>query len=339
MGQVTLLNRVSVLSLRLIVPILLVVVAGCSDSGRHQKQYRVGILSGMKYLADTADSFRDQMKTLGYVDGKSISYDIRYTDFDMAVYQRVLKKFVAERVDLIFVYPTEASMEAKAAAKDTGIPVVFSIANVEDTDLVESIRSPGKDITGVRYPGPDIAVKRLEIMRRLAPEARRFLIPYQKGYPIVASQLEALQTQMRAEGLDMIEAPASDGKELEAALETLSQSDPRPVDAILFLAEPLTVNRDAFRVMGKFATVHRIPIGGALISVDGYESLFGLNVKDDSVGKQAAFLADKILKGTPAGSIPVVSAEPYFQLNYRAAKAQGFTVSEGLLSTAHDIIK
>ena len=54
---------------------------------------------------------------------------------------------------------------------------------------------------------------------------------------------------------------------------------------------------------------------------------------------QAAPLADKILGGIPAGTIPVVSAEPYFQLNFRAAEKLGLKVNEGLLSRAEEIIR
>ena len=83
-------------------------------------------------------------------------------------------------------------MAAKAATEGTDIPVVFAYAATEETGLIESVRQPGGNITGVRYPGPDIALKRFEVMRELAPEAKRMWIPYQRGYPIVAPQLEAL---------------------------------------------------------------------------------------------------------------------------------------------------
>jgi putative ABC transport system substrate-binding protein len=91
--------------------------------------------------------------------------------------------------------------------------------------------------------------------------------------------------------------------------------------------------------MGKFAYEHEIPIGGALMTAEGYDSIFGVNVNTFASGKQAAPLADKILKGTPAGEIPVASAENYIQINYGAAQTMGLTVPEGLLSIAAEIIR
>jgi putative ABC transport system substrate-binding protein len=106
----------------------------------------------------------------------------------------------------------------------------------------------------------------------------------------------------------------------------------------MFVAEPLTVTPDPFIVLGKFAAKHKIPIGGALMSAGGYDSIFGVNVENEAVGKQAAPLLDKIFKGIPAGTLPVVSAENYIQVNYKAAQEQGFTVPEGMLNQANEVI-
>jgi putative ABC transport system substrate-binding protein len=286
------------------------------------KVYRVGVLSGLEFVADITDGFKEGMTELGYIEGENIVYDVQRTDFDMEKYRSILQQFVADDVDLIFVFPTEASMEAKAATAGTDIPVVFNFALIEGMGIVDSVREPGGNI-----------------MRELAPEATRMLIPYQAGYPIVEPQLEALLPVAEAAGITLIEAPAADAAELEAALQTHVQPDGVDFDAILFLAEPLAVTPAPFAVMGKFAYEHKIPIGGALMAAEGYESVFGVNVNILASGKQAAPLADKILRGTPAGTIPVVSAENFIQINYKAAQQLGLTVPEGLLSEADEVIR
>ena len=91
--------------------------------------------------------------------------------------------------------------------------------------------------------------------------------------------------------------------------------------------------------MGKFVYEHKIPIGGVLMQVGNYGSIFGINVNVPKTGRQAAVLADKILKGTPAGTIPVVSSEGYLEINYKVAQELGVTVPEGLLSRADRIIR
>jgi len=306
---------------------------------KEEKVYRVGILSGLEYIAEAADGFKDGMTELGYLEGENIVYDHQRTDFDMVEYRRVLNKFVEDGVDLIFVFPTEASQEAKAATQGTNIPVVFTVANIEGTGLVESVSKPGGNITGVRYPGPDIALQRFEIMQELAPEAKRYWIPYQRGYPIVTSQLEALYPVAEAAGITLIEAPADNAVEVQALLNERAIATDIGIDTILALAEPLYVTPDAFLVMCKFAVEHEIPDAGALMEIEGCASLFGVHIHNFNTGKQVAPIADKILRGIPVGTIPVVSAEPYFQFNYKAAQELGLEVPEGLLERADEIIR
>jgi putative ABC transport system substrate-binding protein len=317
--------------------VVCIISGGCAE--KKQKVYHVGILSGLDFFASTADGFKEKMTELGYIEGGNIIYDLQKTNFDIAAYKSVLNKFVANKVDLIFVFPTEATQEAKAATKGTGIPVIFANAFIEDTGIVDSVRQPGGDITGVRWAGPDIAVQHFEIMRELAPSATRMFIPYMKEYPIVKSQLEALRPAFAAEGLTMIELPASNAAELETEFNMKAESANKKTDAILILAEPLCVSPDPFKVIGKFADERNIPVGGTLISVDGHESVFGLTPQYIPVGRQAAYLADKVLKGVKAGTIPVVTAECFLQINFKAANKLGITVPDGLLSRADEIIR
>jgi putative ABC transport system substrate-binding protein len=111
------------------------------------------------------------------------------------------------------------------------------------------------------------------------------------------------------------------------------------MDAILLIIEPITVKADAFTVYGKSAADHNIPVGGALMVAEDYGTIFGLSTHEASVGRQAVNLADKILRGTPAGTIPVVSAESYLRLNYRMAHKMGLVVPEEVLNLADEIIR
>jgi putative ABC transport system substrate-binding protein len=328
-------NRWTVLTLVTVIALLL---GGCCTK-KEPKVYHVGILSGLSYFADAVDGFKAGMTELGYIEGENIVYDVQSTEFDMAAYRSILQQFVADDVDLIFVFPTEASQEAKAATQGTDVPVVFCNANIEDTGLVDSVREPGGNITGVRFPGPDLALRRFEVMRELAPQATRILVVYQRGYPIVESQLELLRPATTAAGVTLIESPADDTAEVEADLQARAESGDIGIDAILLIPEPLSVTPDSFLVMARFAVEQNIPIGGAIVPVEGYSSVFEVGIKTFNTGEQAAPLADKILRGTPAGTIPVPSSESYLTLNYKLAQELGLTVPDSLLAQADEVIR
>ncbi len=316
--------------------ILILFISGC-NSASAPKTYRVGVLSGLNFVVDITDGFKAGMAELGYVEGENIVYDIQETNFDIPTYQSILQKFVDDGVDLILVFPTEASQEAKYITEGTDIPVVFTFALIEGMGLVDSVREPGGNMTGVRYPGPDIALRRFEILREFAPEATRILLPYQKGYPIVQPQLDILYPVAEAAGVTLVELPADTPAELASLLQAHTGVD--GVDAILLLVEPLLVTEEGFATISAFAQEHRLPFGGAYFATEGYGSLFGLSVDLFQAGKQAAAPADKILQGIPAGTIPVASSEMFLQINYRMAQELGIEVTEGLLVLANEIIR
>ena len=313
-------------------------LSGC-NAGSSSKPYRVGILSGLDYFDSSVDGFKNKLTELGYVEGQDIVYDIQKVNVDLAAYQSILQQFIADKVDLIYVFPTEASLEAKAATQGTNIPVVFNFSFIEGTDLVESVQEPGGNITGVRFPATDIAVKRLEILLELAPGAKRIWIPYLQGYPSVSPQLEVLRPVVEELGLTLIEFPVATPGDLQTELDARAASDDLGIDAILLLAEPVAVTPDFFAFIGKFAYEHQVPVGGSPITAGDYSSIFGLIPDITPTGEQAALLADKIFKGTAAGTIPVVSPENYFSINYKAAQAQGVTVPEVLLQQANEVVR
>jgi putative ABC transport system substrate-binding protein len=324
-------------NLAVICVLIILLLSGCNLK-QEEKVYRIGILEGIELFDEIVTGFKDGMTELGYVEGENIVYDVQRTNFDMETYRNVLRGFIDDEVDLIFVFPTEASMETKAITQGTGIPVVFANVFTEGTGLVDSVRAPGGDITGVRWPGPDLANLNLEFMLEFVPDAEEIWVPYQKNYPIVNSQIEALHLAFPRAGVTLIEFPADTTTELEALIEERAQLTGTP-DAIMTIAEPLVTMPDAFIMLAKFADEHKIPFGGLYQNISGYTSLYGLIPQFYPQGKQASFLADKILRGTPAGTIPVVSAEHYFQLNYKKAQELGLTVPQGMLARADEIIR
>jgi putative ABC transport system substrate-binding protein len=319
------------------VMVVALLLSGCGLA-QETKVYHVGILSGLNFVADTTDGFKEGMAELGYAEGENIVYDVQATDFDMEAYHTILQKFVADDVDLIVSFPTEATIEAKTVTEGTDIPVVFSFALIEGMNIVDSVRQPGGNVTGVRYPGPDFAVKRLEVLLELVPDAKAVWMPYQRGYPIVPPQLEQLHAAAKSAGVTLIEFPADNAAQLQAELDARLQSGDIGFDAILMIVEPLMVTPDNYVAVSQFAYKNNIPFGGAYIPGEAAD-LFGVDVISFDSGKEAAALADKILKGTPAGTIPVASADSFLTVDYKVAQTFGLTVPEGLLKQADKIVR
>jgi len=326
---------------QILLAILLVVVcvflSSCSE--KKPKVYRVGILSGAEPFASIANGFKAKMTELGYIEGKNIVYDFQKSNADPVGEQQVVKKFVADKVDLIFVFPTEPAVAAKVATQGTNIPVVFAMAGIEGNNLVESVSKPGGNITGVRYPGPESTVKRLEFLRELVLHAKRILITYDPNYPNATSALQQLRPAVSSSGLQLVENPVNNVKELKAALQKRAALDDIGIDAILIMPDILNHSPDGFEAILEFANEHKVPIGGGMDFTADLGAMFSYVPDNIDQGRLAATLADKIFKGTPAGTIMVVTPESHLRLNYKVIKELGLDVSEGLLNRADEIIR
>lgn len=313
-------------------------VSACAPKEVKSKVYRIGILDGNNFFSDTTEGLKEGMAELGYVEGRNIGYEIHRSDIDIASYRRVVQKFVDDKMDLIFSFPTEASLETKDVATGSGVPVVFAVVNVEDNNIIDSVRQPGGNITGVRYPGPDLAIKRLEILHEILPKVKEVVVCFQESYPVVPGQLKILRPAAESMGIHLVEVPAESLEELRSGLEALNTAA-TPVEAVLLIDGPLATDPHSFKIIAEFARNRGILTGGLSQSVDGYETVYGIAIDAFATGKQAALLIDKVLKGTPAGAVPVISSESYLQINYREAKRLGIDIGQGLLIQADKIVQ
>ncbi len=309
---------------------------GCSTSPT--TVYHVGIIGGVEAFAAIADGFKAGMADAGYIEGQNIIYDVHIANFDPVSQQDVIDQFIADQVDLIFAFPTEPAVAAKAATA-TSIPIVFSIAGIEGNDLVESVRQPGGNISGVRYPGPDLVVKRFEFLIELHPQIKHLFIPYDPTYPNGPPALEALRPVAKSHGVTLLETPVSSIEELQTALqERAAMADPG-IDAVQILPEAITQSPDGWALISAFAQEQHVPLVGSMLASADIGGVFSYCVDFTEVGALAAPIADKILTGTPAGTIPLVSPEAHLRINYRMAQNLDLTVPTGLLNQADEIIR
>lgn len=321
---------------------LVIVVAGIYiflSKKEEPKVYRVGVLwTGGKFFTDLFNAFKIEMAKLGYIEGKNIIYDV-YMAPEPVGNEEIVQKYVDEKVDLIFSFATEASVDAKKVAAGTGIPVVFSCTFIEGTYLVESVSFPGDNITGVRYPTTESAVGRLEILHEIAPQAKRIWVPALKNYPTVAAQFEAMEPVASSLGIILIPGLFTTPAEVKAYLDERTASADIGMDAIIMLAEPFSITPEVTDLVFKFADEHQLPVSSAMVFKETYGPIIGFHPTNTKMGRLAAPLADKVLKGIPAGTIPVVTADNDLRLNLKLIQKLGLNVSEDLLRMAIEVVR
>jgi putative ABC transport system substrate-binding protein len=317
--------------------VAIILLSGCAKA---PKVYRVGILVGADTMSIIVDTFKARMTELGYVEGKNITYDVQESNADPAEEKRISDKFATDKVDLVFAFPGQTARSAKAALQGTNIPIVFANAVIEGTNLVDSVRSPGGNITGVRVPGTELTLKSFESLLEFTPRFERIMVIYDPNYPTTPSALEALRPAALSSNVTLQEVRITRVQDTQAVLEGLEESGEATMDAIMLLQDTIPRSSETIGLILKFADAHRVPVAGGPSAVVRNGGAV-LSVTSDLVetGGLAASLADKILKGTPAGTIPVVSPQPRLFINYTKAQELGLTVPQGLLKQATEIIR
>ncbi len=310
---------------------------GCSTA--KPKVYHVGILSGSDAFVAIADGFKTKMTELGYVEGENIIYDFQKTDNDREGEKRVIQQFVDEGVDLIFTFPTDPALAAKAATAGTDIPVVFAHAGLEGINLVDNLRNPGGNLSGTRFPGPSLVTKRFDFLLKIDPSIQRLYIPYDKNYPNCAPALEALRPAAESAGVELVELPITTLDEVRVDLQARTATDDIGIDAILLMPELLMQSPDGWTLISTFAAEHSIPLVGSSDKTVTTGGLLSYNVNPVESGMLAASIADKVLKGTSVGTIPVSTPDAYLRINYKVAQQLGLKVPDGIIKQAVEVIR
>ena len=318
--------------------LLALLVGGCAQPPR---VYRVGVLYMPGTFTAITDGFKAKMTELGYVEGKNISYELveAPTTATAAEAQVLAKKLVDDKVDLIFAYPTPSMVGAQAATQGTNISVVFAWANPEQLGLVKNARAPGGNMTGVRFPGPEIITKRLEFLQQIVPQARRIWVGYDKNHVNTPAYLAAVRAAAPRLGLTLVEVPAVTLDDEKADLAARAKSADLGLDAIITMADGFNQGAEGYAMLSQFATEHHVPLCTGSVSLVQQGALFGTSANMIDAGKLAAPLADKVLKGTSAGTLPLVSPEPELYINLKMAQQLGLTVPNGMLKMANTIIR
>ncbi len=332
-------SRKNLLFVMMIIASLIVtsIVSGCSSEPEAQT-YKVGLLSGVDTFNSVFDGFKAEMENLGYIEGENIIYQQLSAGGDAEKMKQYADQFVANEFDLIVTTTTGAAKAAQVATVDTEIPVIFTI--IQDpvgVGLVNSLPSPGANLTGVARPPTSYLGKRVEFLTQMVPTVERLLVLYDPNYSTAASSVPAVQQGSASLGIELIEKHVSSPTDITTELETFADQGSLAGIAIQFM--PDTVNSNGTQAVMDFGNEHGIPVVAHTKGQIKNGALF-LYADDSKVtGQTAASLAHKIFQGAVPGELPVEVSDLFLTINLPAADTLGIEISDEVLRTADDILR
>jgi putative ABC transport system substrate-binding protein len=318
--------------------VLLFVLCVPAHAQQTGKIFRIGYLdnSTASGSAVFVDVFRQELKDLGWVQGKNISIEYRFAEQKPERAPELAADLVRLKVDLIVTANTPSALAAKKAT--TSIPVVM--ANSSDpvgAGLVASLARPGGNVTGFSGLATELNTKRLEILKDSVPKLVRvgLLRPVGSG---AGADLQVRELRLAAEALklrlEVSETPL-DAKGLESAFQTAKQ---KQVGAIMIISSRrfFAERKRIAELAGKYG-LPAIYFQKEFVDEGGLMS-YGADFGD--LYRRAAGYVDKILKGAKPADLPVQQATKFeFVISLKAAKQIGLTIPVRVLERANQVIK
>jgi putative ABC transport system substrate-binding protein len=285
--------------------------------------------------AHFVEAFRQGLRELGHVEGKTFVLELRYGESRAERFPDLARELVSLKVDVILA-GTDLAISAAKQQTQT-IPIVMTAAtDAVGTKFVASLARPGGNVTGFSTISPDLSGKRLELLREAVPGLSRVAFlwnPEARGHLIDYQETEGAARSLH---LELQSVEVSRGEDLDRALSALTKG--RTQALIVPAGNPIAVAKRA--QVASFVRQNRLPSlygGQEFMEGDGLMS-FGPNTRD--MFRRAATYVDKILKGAKPADLPVEQPTKFeLVINLKIAKALGLTIPPSLLQRADQVIE
>lgn len=293
---------------------------------------RVGVLGNEPW--GPIEGLRDGLRQLGYVEGKTVLIDYRWSLGRPDMLATLAAELVNSRPDVIVTIGTPAVLAAKKAT--TTIPIVMGlIGDPVGAGIVTSIARPGGNITGVSVLAAELEPKRLEMLKELVPNLSRVSILTNATNPYGALAIKHAERGAQELRLKLHVVPVSSAADLDKALENLARDKPQ---AVLVPADQFLLTQRV-RIAEHMAR-HHIPSAYTYREHVEAGGLFSYSTNYHESFRRSAAYVDKILKGVKAGDLPIEQVDRFdLVFNASAAKALGLAIPPTLLPRVNQVIQ
>jgi len=299
-------------------------------------QSRVGILVQEMGRSQTQAlrGLGEELKRLGYQERKNLFLETRNVKGNRAALQPSASELLTHKVNLIFTTGTSATRAAMAASKD--VPIVF----VHPSDpiasgIIKSATEPTKNLTGVAAYAAQTTEKRLVLFKEIVPGVRKILIFFDANNSFSRENLKLAEGAAKTLGLQVSSYGIKSTDELKTTLGSLRRENGA---AIFQIADDLFESEAEF--LFETARQKKLPtmFNEEAWAIDGALAAYGPSYLE--MGRQAARLIDRIMKGQKPESLPVERATKFdLTLNYRTATFIGLRFPEEILKKAEKVIR
>jgi len=281
------------------------------------------------------DGFFQGLQDLGYVQGRNLDISYLSADNNGDRFPALIDECLGLKPDVIAVTTTPAAGLLKKATSTVPI-VMVALGDPLGTGLVDSLSRPSGNITGMSLMVPQLAVKRLELLRELVPGISRVLVLSFLADPIALIQVKAMEESARSLGVTLHVQDVRTPEDIPAAFAAGSRAG---VQGALVTEESMFIVHRS-RVT-ELAARHKLPVVYPFVlPVTEAHGLIAYTVKASELYRNAAVYVDRILKGAHVGDLPIQQPTEFeLVINLKTAQTLGLTIPAPLRLRATQTIE
>jgi putative ABC transport system substrate-binding protein len=281
------------------------------------------------------DAFFQGLRNLGYGNGQSIAIGYLSAEGKDERFPALAAECLNLKADVIVVSSTPAAQAAMAATRSIPI-IMLALGDPVRTGLVNSLAQPGGNVTGLSLMVPEVASKRLSLLKEAIPGLSRVLVLSYLVDPIAPLQVKALEEAARALGVKLQIHDIRAATDLPAAFDAAAKEH---ADALLTTAESIFTAQGA--QVTELAARHKLPAMYCYSThVTDFGGLMAYDVSYSDLIRRAASYVDRILKGAKPADLPVEQPIKFeFSINLKTAKTLGLAIPPGVLAIADKVIE
>jgi putative tryptophan/tyrosine transport system substrate-binding protein len=299
------------------------------------KIFRIGYLSTVSAdsLPKRVQAFRAALHDLGYREGRDFVIEYRWADGKYERLPDLLADLVRLKVDVIVTHGTPGVLAAKQAT--TSIPVVMAVVgDALGSGAVTNLARPGGNVTGLTFFNPELAAKRLELLKEIVPTLTRVGVLLNLANPMNEPTLPEMKRVAEPLKLELELFDVRAVTNLEGAFAGMMA---KRIGALVVIDDAVLL-ANAPKVAA-LALQQRLPsCGWPDFATDGGLLAYGVDFLD--MYRRAATFVDKILKGAKPGDLPVERSTKFETIvNLKTAKVLGLEIPYNLLARANEVIE
>ena len=279
-------------------------------------------------------AFHKGLQDLGWIEGQNLVIERRFADGQLGRLAELAADLARIGVDVLVTAAAPSALAAQGATRSIPI-VVLDPGDPVGLGLVASLARPGGNITGVSSIAPELAAKRLALLKEAVPAMVRVAILSDAAIPPAEIAMQELEATGKVLGVQIQSVSIKGVTGIEQAFGEIVR---QRADGIVVFPDPLTFANEVAitgfalktRIPALYGAMEFVQAGGLMSYGPSYHEMF----------RRGANYVDRILKGAKPGDLPIEQPTRFeCVLNLKTAKALGLTIPRSVLLRADRVIE